>query len=134
MKARNKHRMFRDANYTCKVCGTVAKFNKHGKPEIDELGRVRCVGNQLNHLTVDHIIPRVMGGLTHPANLMVLCSRCNVQKGSLDPNEWLESLYSNVRSAIRFEVIKAEICHYVWFSPGATPPTNVPANARIPNV
>lgn len=53
-----RREIFRRDNYTCQYCG------KHD-----------------GHLTVDHIIPRHMGGLHIWTNLAAACSFCNHRKG-----------------------------------------------------
>lgn len=35
--------------------------------------------------TVDHIVPRIMGGTHHPSNLRACCSKCNSAKGDRAP-------------------------------------------------
>jgi 5-methylcytosine-specific restriction endonuclease McrA len=34
-----------------------------------------------NRSTVDHIIPRSIGGIDHPDNWQIMCHDCNVNKG-----------------------------------------------------
>lgn len=38
--------------------------------------------------TLDHVVPRVAGGLTVAANLIPACRRCNGAKSSTDWREW----------------------------------------------
>jgi hypothetical protein len=37
---------------------------------------------------VDHIVPRSRGGSSHPDNLTVSCSSCNLRKGARTPARW----------------------------------------------
>jgi 5-methylcytosine-specific restriction endonuclease McrA len=54
--------IFRRDNYTCQYCG-----------------------RQFKNLTIDHVIPRHMGGRTTWQNVVTACSRCNHLKGGLTP-------------------------------------------------
>lgn len=45
-----------------------------------------------DNLTIDHIVPRAVGGLSIRLNYMILCWHCNQGKKSRDPMEWLSSL------------------------------------------
>lgn len=54
----NKREIFRRDNYTCQYCGTRG-----------------------GHLTIDHVIPRRMGGSQSWQNLVTACAACNHQKG-----------------------------------------------------
>ena len=38
--------------------------------------------------TLDHVLPRLRGGLTVAANLVPACRRCNGAKGSTDWQQW----------------------------------------------
>ncbi len=58
--SRDQHGVFKKADYKCLHCG-----------EADP-----------TKLTVDHIIPRVLGGNDHPDNLQSLCKACNSRKGA----------------------------------------------------
>ena len=42
--------------------------------------------------TLDHIYPRCKGGTDHIDNLALACNRCNVAKGCLMPEAWIERL------------------------------------------
>lgn len=53
------------------------------KQQVLEAAGYRCQRCHRRHrLTVDHIVPRVIGGGNHLANLQCLCKRCNKQKGA----------------------------------------------------
>jgi 5-methylcytosine-specific restriction endonuclease McrA len=41
--------------------------------------------------TLDHIIPKVLGGLTVPENLCGACITCNGSKGHRDWREWFRA-------------------------------------------
>lgn len=73
------------SNPKCNIVGTqiVHSYDKKtGKPHIDV-----CDDN-LVPLTVDHIIPKVLGGTYDLINLEPMCSRCNGNKGhKLPPKE-----------------------------------------------
>lgn len=52
-----------------------------------------CGNDKDNKLTVDHIVPRSLGGAKYaPENIMFLCKRCNSVKSDKDPAVWFESL------------------------------------------
>jgi 5-methylcytosine-specific restriction endonuclease McrA len=38
--------------------------------------------------TLDHVVPRIAGGLTVAENLVPACRRCNGAKGSTDWRQW----------------------------------------------
>jgi 5-methylcytosine-specific restriction endonuclease McrA len=54
----NKHEVFRRDGYTCQYCGT-----------------------QTEELTLDHVIPRRLGGRHSWENLVTACRNCNHRKG-----------------------------------------------------
>lgn len=56
--------IFRRDNYTCQYCG-----------------------RQHNHLTIDHVIPRRLGGKTDWTNVVTACPRCNHLKGGMTPEQ-----------------------------------------------
>jgi len=43
---------------------------------------------EADQLTVDHIVPRAMGGTDQRRNLASACRRCNDEKGARDPREF----------------------------------------------
>jgi hypothetical protein len=73
-------------------------------------GRVRGK-NHLSYsiLTLDHIYPDQRKAGTHPYNLMILCTVCNVAKGDQNPEKWLEKLLPEERSRIEWRVERAKI-------------------------
>ncbi len=56
--------IFRRDNYTCQYCG-----------------------RQSSNLTVDHVIPRRLGGKTNWTNVVAACPRCNHLKGGMTPKQ-----------------------------------------------
>jgi len=38
--------------------------------------------------TLDHVVPRSMGGPLNPANLVLACQACNNQRGVMDAEEF----------------------------------------------
>ncbi len=59
-----RREIFRRDNYTCQYCN---------RPS--------------NNLTIDHVIPRHLGGQTNWDNVVTACSRCNHIKGGLTPKQ-----------------------------------------------
>lgn len=55
--------------------------------------RYRCAAcGSSEKLTIDHIVPKSKGGPNWVWNLQVLCAQHNVQKGDLDPTDWLSAI------------------------------------------
>jgi hypothetical protein len=63
---RQRFEILRRDGYTCRYCGAQA-------PDVP--------------LTVDHVIPRALGGATDPTNLVTACKDCNSGKTSTSPDE-----------------------------------------------
>lgn len=63
---RLRFEILRRDNYTCRYCGASA-------PDAT--------------LTVDHVIPRALGGADDPTNLVTACRDCNSGKASTSPDE-----------------------------------------------
>ncbi len=60
----NRKEIFRRDNYTCQYCG-----------------------RQFSNLTIDHVIPRHLGGETNWDNVVTACPRCNHLKGGMTPQQ-----------------------------------------------
>lgn len=71
--------------------GPLPPYKSHKKSLYGEQGG-NCIGCgthfEIQHLTVDHIIPRSKGGTDHIENLQLLCGNCNSVKGNR-PQEYL---------------------------------------------
>lgn len=63
-----------------KKSGGTTKWRRIRKAIIDRDQCCQICGTE-DRLTVDHIVPRVLGGDDNPSNLQVLCSTCNSSKG-----------------------------------------------------
>lgn len=63
---RLRFEILRRDNHACRYCGGVA-------PDVK--------------LTVDHVIPVVLGGTADPANLVAACADCNAGKSSSSPDQ-----------------------------------------------
>ncbi len=57
-----RREIFRRDNFTCQYCG-----------------------RKVSNLTIDHVIPRHLGGATTWQNVVTACSRCNHLKGGMTP-------------------------------------------------
>lgn len=66
-----KERLLYTYKHTCAYCGGVSK---------DSI------------LELEHIIPKSKGGTNRFSNLSIACRKCNLDKGSLLPDEWLLKL------------------------------------------
>ena len=62
---RLRFEVLRRDNYTCRYCGASA-------PDVE--------------ITVDHVIPKALGGTDEPSNLCAACRRCNGGKTSSSPD------------------------------------------------
>lgn len=81
-----KHSCFRcGASVLCPVSGKIKYMGKDGRLVIC---RKNGYPNTRNYLTIDHIIPRAHGGKNAKENFMVLCWKCNNDKGSKNPLVW----------------------------------------------
>jgi 5-methylcytosine-specific restriction endonuclease McrA len=49
---------------------------------------IRCTKDIRKCYTIDHILPLARGGSNWPANLQLLCRRCNARKGTRTMEEW----------------------------------------------
>ena len=64
------------------VYGTNKGFRKNIKDKVykrDGYKCQKCGDETKSHLTMNHIIPRIIGGTNEPKNLEVLCFKCNRQ-------------------------------------------------------
>lgn len=69
--------VFRRDNYTCRRCGVTGweeQFPRGGFGYPTRISRV--------YLSIDHVVPRSLGGSSAPENLQVLCTTCNTRKGA----------------------------------------------------
>lgn len=60
--------------------GSTSQWRRIRQTVINRDGCCQLCGTE-ERLTVDHIVPRVLGGDDNLNNLQVLCSRCNSSKG-----------------------------------------------------
>ena len=65
IKGRLRFEILRRDGHLCKYCG-------YGPPDVK--------------LTVDHVVPTVLGGTDDPTNLVTACSKCNGGKASIMPD------------------------------------------------
>jgi 5-methylcytosine-specific restriction endonuclease McrA len=60
--------------------GSTSKWRRLREQIIRRDGCCQMCGTE-EGLSVDHIVPRILGGDDNPLNLQVLCSSCNSSKG-----------------------------------------------------
>ena len=67
------------------------------KPQLEnKRGRVE------NYMTIDHILPRHLGGSNSRFNFMALCAECNEFKGNRHPNDWLVLMIQYVSESFHY--------------------------------
>jgi HNH endonuclease len=66
LSQRLRYEVIRRDGHTCRYCGAQA-------PDVK--------------LTVDHVIPRALGGQNDPTNLITACASCNAGKSSTSPDD-----------------------------------------------
>ena len=66
-----RERIYREYNGTCALCGHRIKYDD---------------------MTLDHIVPLVMGGADNVNNLQCTCRTCNMFKGSILPEDFEEHI------------------------------------------
>ena len=59
------------------------------KSQADYCAYCKCKLNEDNK-TIDHAVPVALGGLHSVENVVVCCERCNLRKGYMPLNEWLD--------------------------------------------
>lgn len=67
-KARNRQRIATSQSDKCHYCGV--EFSKTNKP------------------TIDHVLPKHLGGKNDSSNKVAACAPCNNFKGGLNPTDW----------------------------------------------
>lgn len=74
------------------------KFGRLPKGTVSKIGEAQrwrcaiCRASIKNGYHVDHITPLARGGKHAPANIQLLCEKCNVRKSSRDPIDYMRSL------------------------------------------
>lgn len=78
---KNKIKNLREGRKSTKT--PVSKSTRHDVFMRDDYRCCECgATNQQTRLTIDHIIPRALGGTNDIDNLQTLCEECNTQKGT----------------------------------------------------
>lgn len=75
-----------NGSYTGKELKTLLKTQQN---------KCACCSKSLTKFHVDHIMPLKLGGSNYIWNIQLLTPDCNLSKGALHPDEWLESLPEN---------------------------------------
>lgn len=70
----------------------------------DKYTCVYCEDSE-NAMTYDHFIPRSLGGPTNIENGRTACKNCNLLKGDMEPEDWLDSNRLNDRKKFIQKVI-----------------------------
>lgn len=80
-----RRKIFRRDGYRCQACGLTGWEVYWGGGSFGYLTDLKGV-----YLSIDHIMPRCLGGSSSEENLQTLCTRCNTLKGTKHPDVWRE--------------------------------------------
>lgn len=73
-------------------------------------------------MTEEHVIPRSMGGATHPTNIVLSCGPCNVEKGARPPDPRYAKLAAAIsNTAINLAAAWARLAQIDAFHVGSGP-------------
>jgi len=81
MKSRTLRSLYRRYKGICFYCGC-----KVAPPSI--LPPYYRKPSVLPPASVDHWLPRALGGTDTPSNLRLACRPCNMRKGNMHPDDW----------------------------------------------
>ncbi len=123
ISSRLRFEVLRRDGHTCRYCGAKA-------PAVP--------------LTVDHVVPRVLGGRDEPSNLVTACAECNAGKSSTPPDaavvadvdadamRWADAMseVARRREAARPDLVQFEEAWANWTTNDGTDPVPIPANWR----
>jgi hypothetical protein len=83
-KSHHRLRVFYFFGTTCVACGIQGtKLVKLQHKTIPEFHPVDVYTDKMKLMTVDHIIPKALGGRNTLENMQPMCSRCNSLKGDI---------------------------------------------------
>lgn len=74
-----KRFVFNRDQYRCLYCGRPVETINYSAPYA---------------ATIDHVIPRGLGGRTRSTNLVTACFQCNHTRGNLTLEEWADRFYN----------------------------------------
>lgn len=66
-------------------------------------------GIEDTRLTLDHLIPRSLGGTNHPTNIVTACQRCNSARGTRPVAEFAETVAAYLNHGVDAAHILAHI-------------------------
>ena len=72
-----RRRVFREFGYTCQQCGLTGYERRHESGAF-----THPTSRDGVYLSIDHVVPRALGGSSAENNLRVLCTHCNSKKGT----------------------------------------------------
>lgn len=93
------------------------------KKSLTKFHKKCLVCDSSNKLSIDHIRPVSMGGISDFFNYLVLCEKCNTTKGSTEPRYWLgwisSSLTDQNRKTLNELISFSELLHCCGDTMGA---------------
>lgn len=89
---RRRYKILKEGKYVCAVCGSLNR----------------------KELTLDHIVPKAIGGSNSSRNLLCLCFHCNQLKANKLPLTWLNELSIETKNRLENKVITAFLSEFGW--------------------